>query len=142
MSKLRYGQIEYKIINDKITVAFLRRSSSVLYEVEKCCSGKTNDLVQCISRWPAMIDLDIPSFFKGIAICSDGEVFSEVDGKELARKKAMFKYHEAMRKKYGQILRMMEIAYPEIERLYNEHSDMAAKLYLEHKNYCDNKSFE
>lgn len=142
MSRRTNGDIEYKVINEKVTLACLNDPDDVMDEVHNQCCLTTCDLVKAIDIFADTINLEIPNYFQGKAICQDGDEFSENDGKKLARNKAIFKYHEVMRKKYDQILRMMEYAYPEISKLYEEHSNAAGKMFLEHKNYCENKSFK
>lgn len=141
MSKRNKGMIEYKVFNKKVTLAQLECPVNVIEEVENRCSYPTQDVVNSLDLH-SDLELVIPLIFQGKAVCQEGEEFSEQAGKKLAKKKALFKYHEAMRKKYDQILTLMEHVYPEIEKLYEEHSDAAGELFMEHKNYCENGKFK
>lgn len=123
-------KIEYNVFPKQKTVVAkgLKDSYLNIYEETEMKSSKVaRKVVEKIliynSEFPHDLDIIYGKDFTGVARCYEGDEFNERVGKEIATCKADMKYHDAIARKYGLIMRMLEETYKELRKLQKYHEN-------------------
>lgn len=127
MVHFKMGQIHYHVNEKKgVVVAVLE---GVEYDAMDLLMGK-NKYLGYLSTWPRIQPFMLKDKYVGKAKCMKGDVFDIKVGKELAKKRLLFKYYRDLNKAFENFYEeMITISAKHMEKIWRKYQNI--KLDLE-----------
>ena len=111
-----------------VVVANLSYVKDPVEEIHNKCSRKTINILYDILHKSHEYDFEYNKTFKGVAVCQPEDTFDELIGKQIASIKCDKKYHNAMSRKYVNLIYQLSAVITEINALLDMHEDAIENL--------------